>query len=258
MGRSPLRPPAKSLTASGFGLGAVFHGSNAAALEQNEIVTSRRGLRRRRFFVEHPSMTKKIDFTAADKEAAWAMYATRADLRLADIATHFGVSISTIRVRVREWQWPPRLLALAPSRREAARRIEGLEAGQPTLAPVSVLQIPARQEPLAPLDLDIVAQSLGRNALQQLESLEAAVARGKADPERAARTLASLSRTLAAARAMECKGGAPVDDDDDEPAGRSLEDIRQELARHLDRLVAEEELERSFGFDDPERLADTA
>jgi hypothetical protein len=119
-----------------------------------------------------------------------------------------------------------------------------------------VLHAAAPEEP-PPLDLDRVAQALGRNALQQLESLEAAVARGKADPERAARTLASLGRTLAAARAMEQKGGDPVDDDA-EPPGRTLEDLRQELARHLDRLVAEEELERSFGFDDPERRADTA
>jgi hypothetical protein len=125
--------------------------------------------------------------------------------------------------------------------------------------PLGLLETPPGDaEPPAPIDLARVAAALGRSALQQLESLEAEVARGKATPERAARTLASLSRTLAAARAMEQKGGGPVDDDADEPPARSLEDIRQELARHLDRLVAEENLERSFGFDEPEGLADTA
>ena len=202
-------------------------------------------------------MTRKIDFTAADKEAAWAMYSTRADLTLGDIAAHFGVSVRTIRARTREWQWPTRLIALAPSRRDAACRVQESGLNRPT-GSANVIPLPGRDEPPRLLDLDRVAQALGRNALQQLESLEAEVARGQADPERAARTLASLSRTLAAARAMEQKGGGPVDDDDDEPPGRSLEDLRQELARHLDRLVAEEDLERSFGFDDPGRLADTA
>jgi hypothetical protein len=204
-------------------------------------------------------MTKRIEFTAEDREAAWSMYSTRADLTCDDIAAHFGVSEFTLRDRMRSWDWPPRLQALARVRREAARRLEGLEPGLRKAVPLSVLQAPAADaEPPPPIDLARVAAALGRSALQQLESLEAEVARGKATPERAARTLASLSRTLAAARAMEQKGGGPVDDDDDEPPARSLEDIRQELARHLDRLVAEENLERSFGFDEPEGLADTA
>ena len=199
-------------------------------------------------------MPRPIAFTEDDREAAWAMYSTRADLTCGDIAAHFGVSRSTLRARMREWRWPPRLQALATIRREAARQLEGLEPGLRKAVPLSALQAPETAQERPPLDLARVAQALGRSALQQLESLEAEVARGEATPERAARTLASLSRTLAAARALEQTGGAPVDDDDDEPP-RSLDDIRQELARHLDRLVAEEELERSFGFDDPEGLA---
>ena len=203
-------------------------------------------------------MTTKIEFTADDREAAWRMYSTRADLTLGDIPADFGVSLSTLRDRMKEWDWPPRLKALAAIRREAARRLEGLEPGLGKAVPLSVRQASLPNEPPAPpIDLGQVAHALGRNALQQLESLEAAVARGKADPERAARTLASLSRTLAAARAMEQKGDVSLDDDADEPP-RSLEDIRQELARHLDRLVAEEDLERSFGFDDPDGCAETA
>jgi transposase-like protein len=198
----------------------------------------------------------KIEFTAEDREAAWAMYATRPDLTVRAIAAHFGVSVFTLRRRIKQWNWPPRLEALAPARREAARRLEGLEPGLSNVVPFRVAQAAAADDAHAPLDLARVAQALGRNALQQLDSLEAAVARGEADPERAARTLASLSRTLAAARALEHKGGGSVDDDA-EPA-RSLEDIRQELARHLDRLVAEEGLERRFGFDDPEGVGETA
>ena len=203
-------------------------------------------------------MPKKIVFTDAEREAAFALYANRAELTLPEIAAHLGVCRQTLRSRIREWRWPPRLQALASVRREAARRLEGLEPGLRKAVPLSVLQAPIPDaETSPPVDLTRVAAALGRSALQQLESLEAEVARGKATPERAARTLASLSRTLAAARAMEQKGGGPVDDDDEPPA-RSLEDIRQELARHLDRLVAEENLERSFGFPEPEGLADTA
>ena len=203
-------------------------------------------------------MAKRIEFTAEDREAAWSMYSTRADLTIRDIAAHLGVSADTLNNRMKTWNWPARLQALAPMRRAAARQLEGLEPGLRKVVPLRALPPPSDAAPAPPLDLGRVAQALGRNALQQLDGLEAAVASGEADPERAARTLASLSRTLAAARALEQKGGAPGDDDADEPPERSLEDIRQELARHLDRLVAEEDLERSFGFDDPEGLADTA
>jgi hypothetical protein len=216
-------------------------------------------MRARRLFQRELIMPKKIEFTDAEREAAWSRYSTRADLTCGDIAAHLGVGRHTLRNRIREWRWPPRLQALAAVRREAARRLEGLEPGLRSAVPLGLLETPPGDaEPPAPIDLARVAAALGRSALQQLESLEAEVARGKATPERAARTLASLSRTLAAARAMEQKGGGPVDDDADEPPARSLEDIRQELARYLDRLVAEENLERSFGFDEPEGLADTA
>jgi hypothetical protein len=198
----------------------------------------------------------KIEFTPDDREAAWAMYATRPDLTMRAIAAHFGVSVDTLRRRMKQWNWPPRLEALAPARREAARQLESLQPGLGEVVPFRVVQAAAADDARAPLDLARIAEALGRNALQQLDSLQGAVTRGEADPERAARTLASLSRTLAAARALEQKGGGSVDDDS-EPA-RSLEDIRQELARHLDRLVAEEELERSFGCDDPEGVGETA
>jgi hypothetical protein len=202
-------------------------------------------------------MTTKIPFTAEDREAAWAMYSTRADLTVREIAAHFGVSYFTLRSRMKQWGWPPRLQAMAPARRDAACRLEGLGPGLGKVVPFRVAQEAAADRPPAPpLDLDRVAQALGRNALKQLDGLEAALARGDADPERAARTLSSLSRTLAAARALEQKGGVSVDDDAESP--RSLEDIRQELARHLDRLVAEEERERSFGFDDPDGAGETA
>ena len=201
-------------------------------------------------------MPTKIEFTAEDREAAWVMYATRPDLTLCAIAKHFGVSDFTLRQRIKQWNWPPRLTALAPARREAARRLDGLSPGLGKVVPFRVAQAAVAGDPPAPLDLGCVAHALGRNALKQLDGLEAALALGEADPERAARTLASLSRTLAAARALEQKGGVSVDDDADPP--RSLDDIRQELARHLDRLVAEEERERSFGFDDAEGAGETA
>ncbi len=185
------------------------------------------------------------------------MYATRPDLTLRAIARHFGVSDFTLRHRIKQWNWPPRLEALAPARREMARRLDGLAPGLGDVVPFRVAQAAvAGDAPAAPLDLTRVAHALGRNALKQLDGLEAALALGQAEPERAARTLASLSRTLAAARALEQKGGVSVDDDADPP--RSLDDIRQELARHLDRLVEEEELERSFGRDDAEGAGETA
>ena len=132
-------------------------------------------------------MARPFAFTAEDQEAAWTMYSTRADLTCKDIAAHLGIHPSTLFARMRAWNWPPRLQALAPARREAARRLGGLEPGLRKAVPLGLLQAPDSAADRAPVDLARIAQALGRSALQQLESLEAEVARGDATPERAAR-----------------------------------------------------------------------
>jgi hypothetical protein len=204
-------------------------------------------------------MMTPIAFSSADKDAAWSMYVGRPDLPLRDVAAQLGVSLSTLRRSIRAWAWPPRAQVIAEKRREAARRLEGIDPALCGAVPLHLVPA-APGDPSDPIDLAEVARALGRTALRQLESLEAGVERGEAAPERAARILASLSRTLAAARALEQKaieqkGGGSIDDDDD-AAPRSLDSLREELARHLDRLVAEEGLERGFGLPDPTGPAD--
>ena len=110
----------------------------------------------------------------------------------------------------------------------------------------------------------------GSEPLACLHRRGPASAPGAADPSRGAGTCAGrsrshgqnprdISKTVDAIQALErlddpAPGDAADPDgaDHDEPPPRSLEELRQELARHLDRLAEEEMLERGFGFDDGE------
>jgi hypothetical protein len=193
------------------------------------------------------AMASRIILTDEDRDRIWALYAGREDLTVDDIAAAFGIHPTTLYTRIREWGWEGRWRLLARNRRSRGEarltRPRGWGAPAPPLpqpmpalppgAPDAVPPPAVAPEP-GPASPGEAAAALVRQASRQIASLEAALAAGEVEPERAARVLASLARTLAAARSLEPSGG-PAADDDDEPPPRSLGELRLELAAHLAR-----------------------
>lgn len=163
--------------------------------------------------------------------------------------TELGVCARTFRQWRQDWEWPRRDTRLAAAQRVARRMALGRELAHAAV-PLAAVQAATPPEDEGPADRPAIAARLARAVRAQLDDFAPADA---ADPERAARTLASLVKTLGAADALARQGeGRPHDDEPDDGAPRSLEELRQELARRLERLVQDEDLERGFGFPDPE------
>ena len=69
------------------------------------------------------------------------------------------------------------------------------------------------------------------------------------DHDRTARTLSAYAKTLTIAQSLlDQEGTAPHEPEADDHQPRSLNDLRDELASHLERLVAEEEARGSDGL----------
>ena len=88
------------------------------------------------------------------------------------------------------------------------------------------------------------ARALAQATRVQIDALMDEQRRGQAkDHDKTARRLASYAKTLAAARALLEQESSPLDDTEphDSRPRRSLHELREELARHLDRVIAEEE-----------------
>lgn len=194
-------------------------------------------------------MAARADMEAAMVRARHA-FEHEPDRTLTEIArTELGVCARTFRDWRRQWEWPRRDKRLAAAQRVARRTALGRELAQAAV-PLATLEAAVPPEDEAPVDRPAIAARLARTVRAQLDGFAPADA---ADPERAARTLASLVKTLGAADTLARQGeGRPHDDEPDDGAPRSLEELRQELARRLERLVQDEDLERDFSFPDPE------
>lgn len=172
----------------------------------------------------------RLEIAAEAQGAARAQY--EAGVPLESIARSLGMSRATLRRCMEDLGWPPR--------RRLAR-----------LAPAPMKRLPPPHQPSAP-DAAPPAMIIGPTAalvtrvLATVDRELAAVDRildtlGPPEPdavERGARTLASLARTLRDITQMR-QGGASPRDNDDEPEIRDLDEFRRDLARRLDRLVAD-------------------
>lgn len=173
-------------------------------------------------------MPQRIEITDEQKQQAWEIYARAPDRQLPDIEKFLGVSAGTfVRMRKR-WGWPPRQAALAGNALSKAAKDEGGVAGLHKAAAASV---------------NDAARALAQATRAQIDALMDEQRTGRAkDHDKTARRLASYAKTLAAARALLQQEGSPLDDHGhpDTPR-RSLHALRDELAHHLDRVIAEEE-----------------
>jgi hypothetical protein len=157
------------------------------------------------------------------------------------IAAEVGVSTATVSRYAMKEGWVRPQGAAASMRREHDIRRPRWDAGA-MAAPMGA-NLPSR--PVDPPAGD--QRSLVRNSLWTVAARQAAALQqreGLADP-RLILSLASVTRTLTHLD----KNAAPeVPPASDEPPPRSLEELRQLLARKLERLVADEEQERAFSF----------
>jgi AcrR family transcriptional regulator len=169
-----------------------------------------------------------------------------------DIAEVMGISRGTFFNRLRELKWQPR--RFIPKRdvpRLHGPAVEAAEAA-PKLVPAAAEAEPtppseeAVPEPLVveyprpPAERLALAERVQNTIERQLTAVESVLAAmGTPQPEAAeahARTLASLARTM---REMMRLHVAPPDepaDDDDVP--RNIDDLRRELCRKVDALIA--------------------
>ncbi|MGO4525603.1 hypothetical protein AB4097_12155 [Microvirga sp. 2MCAF35] len=173
-------------------------------------------------------MPQRIEITDEQRRQAWEIYAREPSKHLPDIQKFLGVSAGTfVRMRQR-WGWPSRQAALEENALSKAAKDKGGAAGLHKAAEASV---------------NDAARALAQATRVQIDALMDEQRTGRAkDHDKTARRLASYAKTLAAARALLEQEGSPLDDCEhhDKPR-RSLHELRDELAHHLNRVIAEEE-----------------
>ena len=174
-------------------------------------------------------MPQRIEVSDEMKQRAWDWYAREPKRHLPEIRKMLDVSAGTfVRMRQR-WGWPPRQAALAQNALSKAANDSDGAAGLAKAASAS---------------LNDAARALAQATRVQIDALMDEQRTGRAkDHDKTARRLASLARTLAAARALLDREGSQLDEHEqsnDRPR-RSIHELRDELAHHLDRVIAEEE-----------------
>lgn len=181
-------------------------------------------------------MFPRIDVSAEQRQQAYELYARRPEASLKDIERFLGVSSSTfVRMRQR-WGWPARYVALNQN---------GL-----TLAETDQGGATERQKEAA-ASLREAAHALARTTRSQIDALLEAQRMGRAtDHDKTARALASYAKTLTTAQALLEQEGSKLDDTGhfDDGDTRTIHELREELDRHLMRVIAEEEARGSDGL----------
>ena len=180
-----------------------------------------------RFFIGF-DMVQRIEITDEQRQQAWEFYSREPKMNLPEIERYLGVGSNTFLRMRRRWDWPSRKDALAGKALGAVVKDDGAPARIATTAAASV---------------NNAARALAQATRAQIDALMDEQRTGRAkDHDKTARRLASYAKTLAAARALLEQEGLPLDDSEhrDKPR-RSLHELRDELAHHLNRVIAEEE-----------------
>ncbi|MGO4572820.1 hypothetical protein [Microvirga sp. 2TAF3] len=183
-------------------------------------------------------MTLMIEIPAEMKERAYDYYVHHRSISLSAIATFLGVSRTTF-VRLRQaWNWPPRKETIASAGPDAQAK-EKKSADEFSAA--STRSVPGRS------NLREAAMSLVQVTRSRIDALvKEQNSKRPMDHDKAARTLASFAKTLTTAQALLEQESTRLDaTEHDETPPRSIHELRDELARHLERIVAEEEAQGS-------------
>lgn len=180
-------------------------------------------------------MSSRIEIPDEKRRQAYVDYVSAPERTVYDIAADLGVGISTFYRLKKRWDWPPRLGVLAEN--EVSKTTKDSTDGLPGSA-------------AAATSLREAARSLARATRSQINALMEQQRCGSIDDhDRIARTLASYAKTLTTARALLEQEGSTLDETEhQDETPRSLHELRDELARHLERVIAEEEARGSDGI----------
>jgi hypothetical protein len=158
----------------------------------------------------------------------------RTNVPVADICLMLGIGSPTFYRRLAEWKW--------------RKRLERIPVHEPPLAQAAAQQAaPTAAAPDAADDGASVVVRLQRTVEREIAAIEQVLAKFGpnsghiGDAERAARALASLARTLREIVRLDQPAPAPErpDDDNDDRIPRDLDELRREVSRRLDRLIAD-------------------
>jgi len=159
---------------------------------------------------------------AEAKQRAYDFYLHHPSVSLAAIAAFLGVSRTWFFRLRKAWNWPPRREALQQGGEGRAPAGPGGPSATLREAALSLAQVTR-----ARIDALVKEQHAAGEAV---------------DHDRTARTLAAYAKTLTTAQVLLAQEGTRLDDDErSERPTRTIHELRDELARHLERVVAEEE-----------------
>lgn len=176
----------------------------------------------------------------------------------AEIAESLGIHRRTFHDLVNELNWakrserPPRdVVPPEAAPRDHAPPTSQLPAAWEAPAEAETSRVPAGE--LVPTELGLVAR-VERAIEHDLAAIERVIAQLRGgggrmqEAERAARTLASLTRTLKDISGLRGTDNVNAEEDD---IPRDIEDLRRVLAQRLDRLEREEGIDSDNAGDDP-------
>jgi hypothetical protein len=156
-----------------------------------------------------------------------------------DIAALLGISRRTLSNRVGEWGWKKRKTGAQNVMKVRSRPLAG---PQPAIVHEATSRMGAGELPQSPQDRMALAQRIQSVIEREIAAVEQVLTiLGASDPsetEGAARTLASLARTLRELVHLGTPQTTP-EPADDPPISRDLDELRRALSQRLDRLVAD-------------------
>lgn len=176
-------------------------------------------------------MPLPIEISAEMKQRAFDYYIHQPKFLLRDIAAFLDISPPRFRRLRKDWNWP---------QRPKAQKVSASDIGIAEEASDTSKQHALRD----------AALSLARITRQRIDALAKEQRKGRAtDHDKTARTLASYAKTLTTAQTLLEQEGLRRDDaEHEEKPPRTIHELRDELALHLERIVAEEEAQGSDGL----------
>jgi hypothetical protein len=154
-----------------------------------------------------------------------------------DIAALLKISRRTLTARVAEWKWKPRKTGAQEISR--VRRHAG-QAGA-TITREAKPRKGAGEPPRAPAERVALIERLQKVVEREIDAVEQVLttlgASDRGETEGAARTLASLARTLRELAQLDT--APPAETNNDNSFVRDLDEFRRDLSRRLDRIVAD-------------------
>jgi hypothetical protein len=155
-----------------------------------------------------------------------------------DIAALLGISRRTLTARVPEWEWKPRKTG---AREISKIRSPAVKGEKPKLVREAKPRKGAGEPPRAPAERVALIERLQKVVEREIDAVEQVLttlgASDRNETEGAARTLASLARTLRELAQLDT--APPAETNNDYSSVRDLDEFRRDLSRRLDRIVAD-------------------